>query len=57
MIWVAAAVSEDINEKHALVVIDPAQASANGHDDVSHPRVDVYLHVRRVLHLLHTPFL
>ena len=57
MIWVAAAVSEDINEKHALVVIDPAQASANGHDDVSHPRVDVYLNVRRVLHLLHTPFL
>jgi hypothetical protein len=39
MIWVALSVSEDIdiNEQHAMVVVDPAQASADGHDDVSPP--------------------
>ena len=56
MIWVAAAVSEDINKKHALVVVDPAQACTNGQDGISHPQVGVYLRVRRALHLLNTPF-
>ena len=55
----ALAVSEDdinINEQHAMVVVDPAQASADGNDDVSPPRVGANLHVRRVVHLLNTPF-
>jgi hypothetical protein len=31
LIWLAVAVSEDIDEQHALVVVGPAQAPANGH--------------------------
>jgi len=51
LIWVA----EDINEQHALVVVDPAQASANGHDNVIPPGGDVDLHVWRDLQPLNAP--
>jgi hypothetical protein len=47
---VAVAVSEDINEQHTMVVVNPAQAPlADGYDGISLKRVEVDLHVGRDL--------
>jgi hypothetical protein len=53
----AVAVSEDINEQHTMVVVNPAQAPlADGDDGISLKRVEADLHVGRDLQLLNTPF-
>jgi hypothetical protein len=54
---VVVAVSEDINEQHTVVVVDPAQAPlTDGDDDISPKRVEVDLHVGWDLQLLDTLF-
>ena len=53
LIW---GVGEDIDEQHALVVINPAQAPVSGGDDsIRPPREEIDLGVRRELQRAETP--